>query len=286
MDKYGYLRDELEPDHYVFGGYSGIAERPSILPGGNWEPHLSVAEYQSTKSGKLFDSRNCTAHGTLNCLESIAKLHGFNDFPSNCSERYTGVCAGTTQNGNSPHRVIESVRSAYGVIPEEVLPLSDDIHSAEDYYHPNPMTADFVRLGESILQKFTINHEWVFNGLKESDKQAKLMEALEKGAVGVSVLAWSKDKKTKLYRKSRGAKDNHWVQLVSYKKGKSWRIFDSYDTTLKDLEWDYNFEVAKIYYIARGGASVKVSMLEELLAKLKELLALYLVKPISGLWKA
>lgn len=266
-------------EHYQLAGYSKI-NLPPVNPLMDWEPYLPVSEYQNARAKKVFfDSRNCTAYGTLNGYETLARFHLFDDFPKNCSERYLGVLAGNTEDGNNPHTVAETVRTFAGVIPEETLPFDETIRTWDEYYHPNPMTGDFVSLGESFLRKFVFGHEWVFNyddNFPIEEKQSLLMEALTYGPVGVSVKGWKKDKKTGLYKKNRTERDNHWTLLIKAFPGEKWRVFDSYDATIKDLEWDYNFDMAKVFYLSRntkeGGLGAIVASLRAVVARLTVLL--------------
>lgn len=289
---HGLVNRGIAEDHYIFGGRSGIVDRPVILPSGDWGPFLPVPEYQNNKVAGMYDSQNCTVYGTHNALETLAKFLGFNDFPSDCSERYGGVVADTGPNGNDPHHVIETIRTAYGVIPESALPFTPGINSYEKYFYPKPMTADFIRLGESIIKKFAIAHEWIFNTSDPAGKQDLLKVALMRGTVAVSVQAWSKDKRSGLYRKPVKGKDNHWVQLVSFQEGKSWCIFDHYDKVFKYLEWEYNFNCAKIYYLSRrtespgipGNQNARLVLLAQLVAAATALVGILTAAKYSGVW--
>lgn len=275
---YGFVNEGLvEGDHYEYGGYSGIEERPIINESGNWEPYVPLPEKQSSDI-VFFDSRNCSNYGTNNPLETLAFFLGFNDFPRNLSERYSGVMTGTSETGNDPHKVIELIRKTVGGIPEEALPFDEKVRTREEYYHPDPMTLAYIRLGEQLVKKFDIKHEWVFNDrdlkMDVGEKQERLKTGLKRGTIALSVKAWSKNKKG-LYKKNRKEKDNHWVQLLSCKPGKSWRVYDHYDKFIKDLEWDYNFECAKIYYMSRREESNNslIRKLDELFAQLTTLLS-------------
>jgi hypothetical protein len=289
MPNYGLIHEPIVVgEHYELRGYTKI-DSPVVNPSGDWEKYAPLPENQGSPV-KFFDSRNCVGYGTLNALETLARFWGY-DFPHDCSERYAGVTGGNTKNGNSPHRMIEAIRAWAGVIPESTLPFSEHIHTWEDYYHPSPMSPDFLSLGYKAVQRFDIGHEWVFNGNDEEDKAVRLMDALKRGTVGVSVRAWSKGKNG-LYKKSRKQADTHWVQLVGFVEGKYWRVFDSYDvkdknstrTYFKDLEWDYNFDMAKVYYLSLRNQADRNDFLTKLIQKLTELLA-SLTKPLTGLWK-
>src|SRR5205823_3094503 len=86
-------------------------------------------------------------------------------------------------------------------------------------------------------------------------KQALLKDALTRSPVGVSVYAWLMGPDGK-YFKPQGVQDNHWVELVDYKEGEYWEIFDSYDQYLKQLEWSFEFGYAKEYSIEQHEATI------------------------------
>jgi len=240
------LNPIIENEHYVLGGFSGVADRPVLLKGGHgWGKYKPSKEIQKQHG---LETMACTNYGTHNCLESLASFHGFNDFPRDCSERYIGVISENTRQGNDPHKVIEKIRQ-FGAVPEALLPWTPDIDSWDEFYHPNPMDENMVAMGQRLLRKFKISHEWVFNGSHVKDKDKKLIEALSRGTVALSVRAWKK--KGTYYTKERLEQDNHWVQLLDYKEGKYWIVYDQYDPVEKKLTWDYNFFAAKIYYLER-----------------------------------
>ncbi len=250
MEKQGHglqLNPIVENDHYVLGGYSGVSNRPILMPNGHgWGAFKPKPEVQN-KNG--LETMNCTNYGTDNALETLASFHEFDAFPKDCSERYGGITTGTTKYGNDPHEVIEKVRKEVGVIPEVVLPFNQYIETWEDYYSPNPVGA-LSSLGKKILEKFKIQHDWVFNSREWSESKIEaLKKALEVGTVCVSVTAW-KQRKGLFYKEDNDA-DNHWLQLLDYKEGKVWKVYDHYEQAEKDLEWHYNFNAAKVYYMER-----------------------------------
>lgn len=270
IQDHGFRVKPRTPDQYMLGA-SKFADRPVILPTRDWGPYKPKAEVQSRNG---FESFNCSNYGTHNAYESLAKLLGFTDFPSDCSERYSGVGTGTTKDGNDPHGVAEKMRTEIGFIAEEQLPFGPDIETWEQYYFPNPMRPEYLALGRKILQKFEFGHDWVFflSGTPEQ-KAVKLREALGKGPVAVSVLAWKR--RGGLYWKDVGEQDTHWCQLLRENPDGTWRVFDSYDKFEKDLEKGYDFGFAKVYYMRRyapGEVQQKKSQLMKVVETLIELL--------------
>lgn len=247
LKNYGLLEEPVTEDQYVLG--SSVLPFVELQPDGQWDAFLPAYECQERG---LFDSMNCTNYGTINCLETlIRRLRGIEE---NFSERYTGVMTGTTPNGNSAHAVIEIIRNESGLIPEQVLPFSEEIDSWEEYYAPVPMEQKYIRTGKEFLRKNKIGHEWVFTGGNINAKQNLLKNALKTSPLGVSVRAWQENKQG-LYYKEQGSADNHWCMLYGYEDGKYWKIYDHYDATFKKLAWDYDFGRAKRYSIEMTGAT-------------------------------
>lgn len=267
-NNHGFIRDELQPEHYMFGGYSYI-DGDILLPGGHgWLPYKQVNEHQSHIG---LETMNCTNYGTLQALGSLAAFKRFQDFPLNSSERYSGVLTGTSRSGNSPHTVIEIIRKSAGVVPDAVLPFSDNIITWDQYYSPNPMDVPTLTLGASILDKFTIGHEWVFNEDGTNDKTLRLKNALQYGPVCVSVYAWRVNPDGFFYKLPTDI-DQHWVQVLDFKEGEYWLIFDHYDAFEKKLVWDYPFESAKVYYLDRK--ETQLSKLQQLLSLCQQVVPL------------
>lgn len=242
----------VEGDHYVLSGYSAIAQRPVIMPEGHgWSAFKPLPELQERNG---LETMNCTVFGTHNAYETLARKKDFNDFPRDCSERYGGVVCATTPTGNSPHAVVEIIRTVAGVIPELVLPWTDEIDTWDEFYHPKPMDDGLLALGSAMLKRFTFGHEWVFNG-RDADKAKKLIYALERGTVCISMFAWRKE--GEYYVKPAGATDNHWLQLLDYVKNKYWLVYDHYEDVEKKIKWNTDFTMAKVYYLERGTTIVK-----------------------------
>lgn len=232
---YGYIQDTIEDDHYTLG-----ALPPTVLkPSGQWMLQTPEPEVQKRNG---VETMNCTMYGTLNCLETLMK-HKYGT-EGNFSERYGGFMAGTTKEGNSPHKAIEVVRNYAGVIPESDLPFDDTVKTWDDYY--SGVTFKHKLKGISFIKEWDIRHEWVLNGDRE-DWQNVLMENLRYSPLGVAVQAWSKEGDLYVRRGS----DTHWCSLVGYVPGKYWIVMDSYDKFTKKLEWDYEFARVKRYHIDR-----------------------------------
>ena len=248
MKKTSFKYPILADDHYVLGGLSSL---PKIVlrEDGNWSDLVPVFEPQ--RKGNL-ETFNCTGFATLNCVEAIFKQLGVE---VNYSDRFLGIVAGTNPDngGNDPHTVAEMARKN-GFLKEEMLPFSDNLKDVSEFYSFKDSEETTCRnLALGWLELWGFGHEWVLKG-GEEDKQSRLMESLKYSPLGVSVDAWNKDPVTGLYVKNKGGQDNHWTQLVWFKKDEYWLVYDSYledGVPIKKLAWDYDFTFAKRYAIVK-----------------------------------
>src|SRR3990167_9869879 len=146
---HGYIPDLIEDDHFVLGG---LASMPLdvIQPDGQWGEFIPQVEVQRNE---FFETSNCTAYGTLNALEFLFKrLFGET---KNWSERYVGIESGTRPPGNSPHKVIQTIRNICGLLDEDILPFKD-IKTVEEYYSPDPIPVLMEWNGQKFLDIYSI----------------------------------------------------------------------------------------------------------------------------------
>lgn len=237
------ISKEKDLEAYVLGGVSSLPKEV-IRPDGNWLPFVPSFEPQA----RIFDTSNCTGFNTVNPIEIILRSMGITE---NYSDRWVGIIAGTKPPGNDPHIVAEAIRK-HGLIPESMLPFSEDLKNVDEYYSFKGANEDECRkAGKEWLEKWDFGHEWVFEGGK--DKQKKMIEALTFSPLGVSVDAWQK--RNGLFYKEKGESDNHWTScIVGYALNKHWIIADTYlddGEPIKKLEWDYDFGFVKRYRLKK-----------------------------------
>lgn len=247
---HGFLPTQIGEKDYVFG--YGKLSKKVLRPDGQWSDYLPGHELQK-KNG--LETNNCTSYSTLNCLEILYKFHTGEEL--NYSERFTGLMAGTRPPGNDLNTVCQAIRKN-GVILEEDLPFLDTFSTLEEYYNPDPMDEDLKEKGKNWLKVWGFKHEWVFPFyLTLQTKQIMLMEALKYSPLAVSVFGWRRNENGD-YFKNEGDVDNHVCTLYGYEKGVRWFVLDSYDNSLKILEWNYDFGQAKKFHLG----SPEVSLLE------------------------
>lgn len=278
---YGLKLNPAKKHQWVMG--SGKASRKlgnnagELNPSGDWSKFDSTKELQA-KNG--LETMNCTNFGWLLALIALSKMKGYQLFPQNASERYSGIGTGTDYDGNDPWHVIETIATKLGAIHENVLPFSDDINSWDEYYHPKKDTPEFKALvteGEKVLRAYEIEPEWVIppgSNFTPAQKQARIRQALKRGPVCASVSAWHK--RGKVYVKE--GRDNHWVWLIKPNTAR-----DQYSPFIKDLEDNYDHDAAIVVFMRPNASGVlpkdkpllvklmlkAVSLMQQLLDKLK-----------------
>lgn len=239
----GLILEPAAPEEWRLGSTD-----PDINPEGDWTRFKSADEAQSIPF--VFDTQGCAVFATLKAWAMLARFHGLNGFPSDMSERYSGVHSGTTKNGTNPHVVAEITRSFAGAIPQESMPWTDDIRTFEAYYDRKQAFAN-LPFGQKLIDRYELGHAWVFpfgSSYTPEQKRALLKEALKKGTVCVSVLAWRS--KGNLYTKKRGERDGHWVTALRF-NGDNLVIHDQYDPYEKILTKDYDHDAAKVYFLKK-----------------------------------
>lgn len=284
VKNYGLDLKPVTKEQWVQGSYKMTsrlgAQAGEINPSGDWTKYTPELEHQ--KRGN-FDTQGCVLFSSASALITQANYLKW-EFPKDSSERYLGVMCGTSPSGTDPHHAIEKIRTTAGLIRDSVLPWLENIYDFFTYYAPNPMSEEYIKLGQQVLKKYDIHHEWVFDrNASPKQKQDALKRALKRGTVCVSVRAWEKN--GKYYTKDVGAQDGHWVQLIRY-DGEVPVIRDQYEPFIKKLEPNYDFGVAKLYILTinkSGLAPFERSYFLVVLQKVAEALKRIMLQ--LGVWR-
>lgn len=268
---HGFIAEPIASDQWVLG--ASPIPKELLMPLGQWHSYLPEDELQNRNG---YETCNCTAYGTLNQIE----IYYFRKYGLriNLSERYLGVMAGTRPPGNSPHKVMETIRE-WGVIDEASLPFLPKVSTVSEYYSPVPMYQHLKEEGKRWLAAHEFYHEWVFGeGATVLQKQTKIKEALKYSPVSISVYAWVIND-AGLYFKPHGENDTHWVVCYGFKESEYWEVFDSYDNTHKRIVWDTDFMQAKSIYINKKSNEAtpeQISIFKQILTAMRDFLLEFL----------
>ena len=233
---YGFVAPVITPDNYVLGS---LLSAPKVVrnPSGNWAQWLPLYEPQSSS----YETFGCTSWGTLNVIETMINM--ITGVEPNYSDRHIYNVVGINPPGHDPHDVAEKIRKN-GLIPQSALPYT---RTFEEFRTPRPMTKVFNDQGLQWLQKYGLQHEWIFTDLKDKSKRLELMkECLRYSPLGVAVEAWTQVDGEYV---STGIPNNHWCMAFRIdEKNRVW-VFDSYDRSIKTLSADHDIQYAKRFHL-------------------------------------
>lgn len=252
IKNYGFVPPKIESDNYVLGGLLSL---PKIIlrEDGQWGDFLPEYEPQFNDN---FDSYGCTVWGTENAIEILDRFYGKQ---TNYSERYIYILAGIRPPGASPHDIAETIRKK-GLINDAKLPFTA---SFDEFLTPSPMTPELLTTGQFWLNGNEFGHEWVWQSPQNKEKRTELMkECLRYSPLGVSVTAWIEENGVYV---DGGQPNTHWCVCFGWGE-KGWKIFDSYDQSIKILSFDHNIAFCKRYGLKE--LKKKQNWLQEILKNL------------------
>lgn len=225
----GFIPPKIEKENYIFG--AGNVPQVVLQENSDWTDCLPEKEKQFIG----FETFNCVSFGTLSAVEAI--IFRLYKEKVNYSDRFVGIMAGTKEGGNDPQTVCEAIRK-YGLIPEEMLPFSDDLKNIDEYYSFNGADKEAcLKAGQDWLEKYEFKHEYVFSPSEPiEEKIKKIILTLKFSILGVSVDAWNLDERG-IYIKI--GQENHWT--IGYNQKQFTGIFDTYEPFLKQAEQNFSF---------------------------------------------
>lgn len=244
---------------------------PIINPTGQWK-WLNGEEQRR----RGIETNGCTVFNTLRAIQTLIKFK--TGIQVNYSDRYLANVAKfkgilDPRSGADPHKIAELIRTVAGCLREERLPWSDDIKTVDDYYDVKNLT-ELMREGEQWYNEWEFRHKWVFNGGTPQEKAVRLKDALTKGTVCLSGVAWVFDSVNQYYIKQVGERDGHWTGLERY-DGENPIIEDSYPESEGDFEKvlapNYDSNIAKVYYLTL--AQPKLTLMSYILTRMSELIS-------------
>lgn len=249
----------LRETDYRVNGISGIVYE-EINPTGDWSKWLPSREPQRYK----FDTNECSTISATKCLEIQFNFflktrrfstefiqwltnNGYIDENGNInfSERFSGIMAGTSINGNSQSYVWESIRKV-GLLPQRDLSYSleesqkflTQYDMGEDYYNPVKVTEAMKAKAKLIFRYITIQYEWVWANSKASCPRELIRTALKQAPVQIGAPACPDWNTGNVHSCGKTAAE-HATTIYDMQSDNSLNDFDHYNPYLKVLSPDY-----------------------------------------------
>lgn len=192
----------------------------------------------------------------------------------NSSDRYTGINAGTTKQGNSQQKVLDSIRKV-GLIPESMLPFGGA--TWEEYMNLALITQEMKDLGQEFLKHVNIAYEWIFQYGDGGNVINLLKYHLKHAPIQITIpICASWHSHPQIISGCSLTTPQHAVLVVNVNND-SVDIFDQYDPYLKKLAPDYPILYGlKIVLTPNNTAEIamlevkELNLLQQLLKYLKE----------------
>jgi len=157
---------------YILGA-SPIVKKEINTNWKDWKPEHEI------QAKRYFDTVSCVSYSATDVIEYLFTwaLHNnqisadnvkwlkdngyFKNGLINFSDRFVAILGETTKAGAYQYKVGDAIRK-YGLIPQDMLPTTDDIISFDEYIGAE-ITEEMLDLGKEFIKRCPINYEWVFN---------------------------------------------------------------------------------------------------------------------------
>lgn len=206
-------------DNFGFLGVGEIEEQLGAVwevlqPSGRWGLYLPRKEYQYFAWG---DTMACVTYSLMNCIETVLnrKYNEQWDF----SDRFTAKMSGTTRQGNTMSRVINSMSINDGFVS---FPFwRNEAVNFDEFY--KEVTPEVKELAKKNLESLNISVQFIQGITKESIK-----EALTYSPLWVAIYAYG-PKVDGVYQNVVGMNSNHCVMLYGIDADGNYQIYDHYN---------------------------------------------------------
>ena len=247
----------------------GAGQGDIIRPNGDWRDYVPRGEEQRRHG---VESSACFVEAQQHTIATLQEeKYGIKD--SNFSARYTLIHSDASPNGGSPLKAAVAIKE-YGLIPDSMLPFSDDIKSWEEFNSFKGGNENLCDVAGSLWRKRwkTYPDVVVTKNMTIETKYARMREALKSSPVAVSVFGWLQDNQGE-YIKPKDENDNHLVELLYIDEQNCPYILDTYYPYLKRLGKFYDFDFGMKWTIEQLSVTGKLGFWEQILNLIK------------GLWK-
>lgn len=268
MLKGNFIYPEITEEHYHFG--SGKFSGEVLNESGDWRPFIPPYEQQNRNG---VESSACFIEAQQHAIATILEKV-FSILDQNYSARFNVIYSGGNENGGDPLKGAQSFRDK-GLIPDSMLPFSNDINSWRDFASFKGADKDLCdTAGRLWKYKWDVRYDIVFKREEPVDlKYQKLREALKYSPVPMSVYGWYE--KDGVYVKPNGNRDNHLVLCIYVDEKNRPYFLDTYEPFIKIGEPFYNSDFAMRLGITqrteRQGRDI-MSFIKELWQSVKNLI--------------
>ena len=261
-----FIYPDLKPEDYIFG--SGQVIGNILRSDGDWRNYLPPAELQRRNG---VESSACFIEAQQHAIATIIEEQ-FDMPDKNFSARFNLIFADATTRGGDPIKGAQTFRDK-GLIPEEMLPFSTDIHEWMEFRSfKGANEQDCLNEGKKWLDEWDVHYDVVVRreyGL--AAKYLKLKDALHFSPICVSVAQGFDNGK----QKPAGLDDTHLVELVYIDENNVPYVWDTYGPNfLKKLSANYSFDFGIRWTVERKTKQAQISILVQILQKLQEWLNL------------
>lgn len=241
--KQNFLYPKIKPEHYRLGAAN---MGPVIRENGNWSDFLPADE----KQRRGVETSACYIYGQTHAIATMQEaLFKMKDM--DYSERFNALLSDGTEYGGDPLVGADSIRRD-GLVPESMMPLTDEVTSWSDYHSFKGVNENVCRTaGQLFKKRWKLNNYIVFERDESvEEKYKKLKEALKRGLVAISVDGWGTDGNG-IYIKQKGARDNHMVECFYVDELNRPHFFDTYEPFIKIGEPFYNSDFCLRWSVAK-----------------------------------
>ncbi len=227
--RYGLQYIDIKRKDYVLGRKVSL-KQTILVPDGQWDNWLPSEEVQNFP----IETDACTTFAILNAVEILLRYEYKNT--ENLSDRFLAYITGTgSKHGNNPQAVAEALRTK-GDVREKLWMYTADLKTWKDIYAIPPQILYAKAL--KFINTYKFGHEWVL-------ATPKIMkQALQYSPLTVAGWAWDMNSRG-LYFSPKGKVPEHYFVVYGYVDGEYWKVFDSYDNSLKKLVWYFHFAMVK-----------------------------------------
>jgi len=225
---YGLQEIEIKRKDYLLGGKVSL-KQVILSKDGQWDKWLPPKEVQNFP----IETDACVTFAILNAVEILLRYEFGNT--ENLSDRFLAYISGTTKHGNNPQNVAEALRTK-GDVKEKFWTYTKSLKTWEEVYEAPPRTLYSQAL--DFIKVYKFGHEWLLA------TPPFMKQALQYSPLTVAGWAWDRNSQG-FYFSPKGKRPEHYFVVYGYVDGEYWKVFDSYDNSLKKLVWDFHFTMVK-----------------------------------------